>query len=52
MPLRRAVRVHWWRIAAADIPRGDDARGDWLLAQWELMDAWTAAQAVAATPHV
>lgn len=52
LPLRRTVRVHWWRIAAADIPRGDAARSEWLLGQWERMDAWTAAQAVAATPHV
>ncbi|WP_245791367.1 1-acyl-sn-glycerol-3-phosphate acyltransferase [Actinacidiphila rubida] len=52
LPLRRRVRVHWWRIAAADIPRGDAARGEWLLSQWERMDAWTAAQAVPATPHV
>jgi 1-acyl-sn-glycerol-3-phosphate acyltransferase len=52
LPFRRPVRVHWWRIPAADIPDGDDARSEWLLGQWERMDRWTAEQAVAATPHV
>ncbi|WP_308012322.1 1-acyl-sn-glycerol-3-phosphate acyltransferase [Actinacidiphila acidipaludis] len=52
LPLPRRVRVHWWRVPAADIPHGDDARSEWLLGQWERMDAWTAAQAVPATPHV
>ncbi len=51
LPLRRPVRIHWWRIAAADIPPGDHARGEWLLRQWERIDRWTAEQAVAATPH-
>ncbi|WP_327290281.1 hypothetical protein [Streptomyces sp. NBC_01198] len=52
LPFRRPVRVHWWRIPAADIPTGDAARSGWLLGQWERMDRWTAEQAVAATPHV
>ncbi|MEE4540521.1 hypothetical protein V2S66_00885 [Streptomyces sp. V4-01] len=52
LPFRRPVRIHWWRIPAAEVPRGDEARGEWLLGQWERMDRWTAAQAVAATPHV
>jgi 1-acyl-sn-glycerol-3-phosphate acyltransferase len=51
LPFRRPVRVHWWRIPAAEIPAGDAARGEWLLGQWERMDRWTAAQAVPATPH-
>ncbi|MEC3992691.1 hypothetical protein VSR01_03660 [Actinacidiphila sp. DG2A-62] len=51
LPLRRPVRVHWWRVAAADVPPGDHARGEWLLRQWERIDRWTAEQAVAATPH-
>ncbi len=52
LPLQRPVRVHWWRIPATDVPHGDEARGEWLLAQWERMDRWTAEQAVAATPRV
>ncbi|MYS22300.1 hypothetical protein GTW78_19420 [Streptomyces sp. SID4948] len=52
LPFRRPVRVHWWRIPAADIPNGQEARSEWLLGQWERMDRWTAEQAVAATPHV
>ncbi|MET9218624.1 hypothetical protein ABZX65_07545 [Streptomyces sp. NPDC003300] len=52
LPFRRPVRVHWWRIPAAEVPVGDAARSEWLLGQWERMDRWTAEQAVAATPHV
>jgi 1-acyl-sn-glycerol-3-phosphate acyltransferase len=52
LPFRRPVRIHWWRIAAADIPQGEEARGEWLLGQWERMDRWTAEQAVPATPRV
>ncbi|MFC4035876.1 hypothetical protein ACFO3J_31055 [Streptomyces polygonati] len=52
LPFRRPVRVHWWRIPAAEIPAGDAARSEWLLGQWERMDRWTAEQAIPATPHV
>jgi 1-acyl-sn-glycerol-3-phosphate acyltransferase len=52
LPFRRPVRVHWWRIPAAEIPRGEEAGGEWLLGQWERMDRWTAEQAGAATPRV
>ncbi|SFF52808.1 hypothetical protein SAMN05216251_117159 [Actinacidiphila alni] len=51
LPFRGPVRVHWWRVPAAEIPAGDAARSEWLLGQWERMDRWTAAQAVPATPH-
>ncbi|WP_225848904.1 1-acyl-sn-glycerol-3-phosphate acyltransferase [Streptomyces sp. HPF1205] len=52
LPLRQPVRVHWWRVGAADIPRGDEARGEWLMSQWERVDRWAAAHAAADTPHV
>ncbi|WP_235032271.1 lysophospholipid acyltransferase family protein [Actinacidiphila yanglinensis] len=52
LPLRRPVRAHWWRIPAAAVPPGQEARSEWLLAQWERVDRWTAAHAVAQTPHV
>ncbi|WP_237405085.1 1-acyl-sn-glycerol-3-phosphate acyltransferase [Actinacidiphila reveromycinica] len=52
LPLERVVRAHWWRIPAAEIPRSEEARSDWLLTQWERVDRWTAAHAVAQTPHV
>lgn len=52
LPLQRRVRAHWWRIPASAIPPGAEARSDWLLTQWERVDRWTAAHAVAETPHV
>ncbi|WP_328471676.1 1-acyl-sn-glycerol-3-phosphate acyltransferase [Streptomyces sp. NBC_00448] len=52
LPFARGVRAHWWRIPAAAIPPGEEARSDWLLTQWERVDRWTAAHAVARTPHV
>lgn len=51
LPLRRPVRATWWRVPAADVPRGDAARSEWLMAQWERVDRWAAQQAVPATPH-
>ncbi|HSF87088.1 MAG TPA: 1-acyl-sn-glycerol-3-phosphate acyltransferase [Acidimicrobiia bacterium] len=42
--LGRTVRVCFWRIDAADIPRNRKARIDWLYSQWERIDAWIGAQ--------
>ncbi|MQY04686.1 1-acyl-sn-glycerol-3-phosphate acyltransferase [Actinomadura macrotermitis] len=44
VPLTGAVRAHWWRVAAEDVPAGEQARIDWLYAHWEQVDAWIAAQ--------
>lgn len=52
LPFGHPVRVHWWRVAAANVPRGDEARRDWLMTQWERVDRWTAEHAAASTPHV
>ena len=43
VPLTRDVRARWWRIPAEDVPRGRDARTDWLYAQWERIDSWISA---------
>ncbi|MFI9271375.1 hypothetical protein ACIGXM_11765 [Kitasatospora sp. NPDC052896] len=40
LPLRHPVRARWWRIPAAELPVGPEARTDWLLAQWAEVDAW------------
>ncbi|MGQ4513378.1 hypothetical protein [Streptomyces sp. DW26H14] len=45
LPLRERVEAHWWQVPAAQIPVGDEARGDWLFGQWARMDAWIAAHA-------
>lgn len=43
-PLRYPVRVTAWRVAAADIPTGDDKRTAWLDDQWCRVDALIDAQ--------
>ncbi|MFF9408636.1 hypothetical protein ACF1B0_24400 [Streptomyces anandii] len=40
VPLGEAVRAHWWRVPAAEVPDGDEAREQWLLAQWQRVDQW------------
>ncbi|MEO3825749.1 1-acyl-sn-glycerol-3-phosphate acyltransferase [Actinomadura sp. B10D3] len=40
VPLTGAVRARWWRVPAADVPGGRDARVAWLYDQWERADAW------------
>ncbi|WP_269855951.1 1-acyl-sn-glycerol-3-phosphate acyltransferase [Streptomyces sp. RPT161] len=42
IPLREPVRAHWWRVPAAEVPEGDAAREEWLLAQWAKVDRWIA----------
>ncbi|MFE1857861.1 hypothetical protein [Streptomyces anandii] len=43
VPLGEAVRAHWWRVPAAEVPEGDEAREQWLLAQWQQVDQWITA---------
>jgi 1-acyl-sn-glycerol-3-phosphate acyltransferase len=43
LPLRGRVRAHWWRVPSGEVPRGDAARSDWLLAQWGRVDDWIGA---------
>ena len=38
-----AVKVAFWRIPAAEIPSGEEARTDWLFAQWRRVDDWVCA---------
>ena len=38
-----AVKVAFWRIAAGEIPSGEEARIDWLFAQWRRVDDWVCA---------
>jgi 1-acyl-sn-glycerol-3-phosphate acyltransferase len=38
-----AVKVAFWRIPAAEIPSGEEARIDWLFAQWRRVDDWVCA---------
>lgn len=45
IPLRDPVRAHWWRVPAAEIPPGDEARSEWLLTQWTKIDTWIGSRA-------
>jgi 1-acyl-sn-glycerol-3-phosphate acyltransferase len=37
------VQAAFWRIPAAEIPAGEEARIDWLFAQWRRVDDWVCA---------
>lgn len=40
LPLDATVRMHWWRVPAADVPETQEARIDWLYGWWERIDDW------------
>ncbi|MFH1329754.1 MAG: lysophospholipid acyltransferase family protein [Actinomycetota bacterium] len=44
------VKVAFWRIPAAEIPAADEARIDWLFAQWRRVDEWVCAHRSAPCP--
>ncbi len=39
----RTVRLCFWRVPSAEIPRTAEGRSEWLDTQWERVDAWVAA---------
>jgi 1-acyl-sn-glycerol-3-phosphate acyltransferase len=45
LPMDQLVRVKWWRVQAADVPRTADheAQVRWLYDWWELIDTWISA---------
>jgi 1-acyl-sn-glycerol-3-phosphate acyltransferase len=40
LPLDTTVRMRWWQVPAAEVPRGDEDRVEWLYHWWERIDAW------------
>lgn len=38
------IRVKFWRVPAAEIPRGERGRIEWLYRQWHDLDRWVGAQ--------
>jgi hypothetical protein len=40
LPLDLVVKMRWWRVPAAEIPSGEEARIDWLYGWWERIDEW------------
>jgi len=37
-PVDQVIRARWWRVPAAEVPRGDGE--EWLFGWWERIDAW------------
>ena len=42
LPMDTVVRMRWWQVPAAEVPRDDDAVVEWLFGWWGLVDAWIA----------
>ena len=40
LPLDGTVRMRWWRVPAAEVPRGEDAQIEWLYHWWKRIDDW------------
>lgn len=45
--LDRTIRLCFWRVPSAEIPRSSEERVEWLDTQWARVDAWVAAQSAA-----
>lgn len=45
LPMDSMVRMRWWFVPAAEIPREPSAQHDWLYARWAEIDAWIASHA-------
>jgi 1-acyl-sn-glycerol-3-phosphate acyltransferase len=40
LPLDGTVRMRWWQVAAAEVPRGEEAQVEWLYHWWKQIDDW------------
>jgi 1-acyl-sn-glycerol-3-phosphate acyltransferase len=40
LPLDNTVKMRWWRVAAAEVPQGEEAQIDWLYQWWGRIDDW------------
>ena len=40
LPLDQVVRMRWWRVPAAEVPRTGPEQIDWLYTWWERIDSW------------
>lgn len=40
LPLDGTVRMRWWQVPAAEVPRDEDAQVEWLYTWWERIDDW------------
>jgi len=46
----RPMLVGWWLVRAAELPQSEEARLDWLTAQWSRVDDWVASRTSIAAP--
>ncbi len=46
----RRIRVEFWRIPAAEIPRDAEERNRWLFDRWAELDRWVGARSPASVP--
>jgi 1-acyl-sn-glycerol-3-phosphate acyltransferase len=42
VPFRTPVQLTMWRVPAAEIPKDDTGRIDWIFAEWAKIDVWIA----------
>jgi len=42
LPMDTAIEMRWWLVPAADVPKGREARVDWLFDWWKQIDDWIA----------
>jgi len=40
LPMDTTVRLRWWFVPAAEVPRGPDALEPWLYERWAELDEW------------
>ncbi len=40
LPMEQVIKAKWWRVPAADVPRGRAEVVAWLYDWWERIDAW------------
>ncbi len=45
LPMDSQVRMRWWFVPAADVPRDREQQADWLYERWAEIDAWIASHA-------
>ena len=47
LPMDTTVRLRWWFVPAADVPRDEQEQESWLYERWAEIDRWIASHAVA-----
>jgi 1-acyl-sn-glycerol-3-phosphate acyltransferase len=40
LPMEQVLKARWWRVPAAEIPKGHEAQADWLYEWWARIDEW------------